>query len=240
MSNFFKFDKEGNSPRRTPIRIAATAVNPAQAIANRKLAETRIAQGVQSELGSPGRVISARPLTTIVNLDGSSKKEVSTGSPYSADPRDCSISSPGSQIPFQGGAIPSAGASGLSASPRASISLHTSAESAPSSTTPIVSASPPETEEIPLVRKKRHVSHPEVATSKRNRAGKEPALESVPPQSADECRADPIPRSLHDPESTPSVPVSSSSKKSKLKELHESEFLKNVGHFRHSQIPFEA
>lgn len=42
MSNFFKFDKEGASARRTPLRTAATVVKLAQAIANRKLAEARL------------------------------------------------------------------------------------------------------------------------------------------------------------------------------------------------------
>lgn len=44
-------------------------MNPAQAISNRKIAEIRISQASSSGTGSPGRVLSARSLKTIIDVE---------------------------------------------------------------------------------------------------------------------------------------------------------------------------
>lgn len=211
MSNFFKFDKEGASARRTPLRTATNAVNLAQAIANRKLAEARIAQGGRSASSSPSRVISARPITTVVDLDGATREErlpmgqsLGTASAESA--------------PSPGGG---SGTPGLP--PTSNESTHF----------PVVHTSsdhPTETVEVPLVRKKCLIVHPGTSSAKRSRSGTEPATSSILPQSDDECQTEPV------PESTPNLPsdsvlptpTPSSSKRSKFKELRESKFKKNV------------
>lgn len=74
MTNFFKFDEGDAAKRRTLLRTTATAVNPAPVIANRKLAEARIAQASQPRLGSPRRILSARPFRAVIDLEGSSQR----------------------------------------------------------------------------------------------------------------------------------------------------------------------
>lgn len=71
MTGFFQFKHVGATQIRTPLQTVNNAVNPAQAIANRKITEIRVSQASSSGIGSPSRVISAHPLRTVVDLEGS-------------------------------------------------------------------------------------------------------------------------------------------------------------------------
>lgn len=70
MTVFFQFTQVDAAIRRTQLRTASNAVNPTQAIANRKIAQICISQASSSRTGSPGRVISTRPLRTIIDVEG--------------------------------------------------------------------------------------------------------------------------------------------------------------------------
>lgn len=111
-------------------------------------------------LGSPGRVISARPLATVIDLEDLSRTEMPGGGPSSTNPRTDSVPSPWQHTPSQGGTVPPVGGSDLSTSPRASISLHASTESTISPVACTITESPAETGEVPLMCRKRTVSHP--------------------------------------------------------------------------------
>lgn len=47
---------------------ASIAINPAQAIANKKIDKIRLSKASFSGSGSPGRVLSARPLQVVVDV----------------------------------------------------------------------------------------------------------------------------------------------------------------------------